>query len=419
MEEEKFETKKFNFKKGIIFAVLFLLIISYGIYQAYQLIKNPTNTVTVLEGKVYMKESTHGYIIRDEIVQKGDNYKNGIEEVKTEGEKIAKNDIIFRYYGENENVLTEKIEDINSKIQESLKNTISELNNNKDIASIDKKIDNKIAEIENLRSMQDIYEYKKDINTLLNKKLELISHMSKNDNELNNLISLKKQYENELTSDGKYVIADKSGIVSYRVDGLEELFTTQNFMYLNSELLNGTNLKTGQIVSSSNDSAKIVNNYKCYIAFISKSAEADLVSVGDSITIALSTGDEVAAKIVYLADENDDKMVVVEITKCVDKLVSYRKISIDIVWWSDSGLKVPNSALVEDDGLYFVVRNRVGYLNKIVVKVLRKNQNYSVVTNYTAEELKELGYSDEITQKMKKIKLYDDLILNPEINTDF
>lgn len=419
MEEENFETKKFNFKKGIIFAVLFLLIISYGIYQAYQLIKNPTNTVTVLEGKVYMKESTHGYIIRDEIVQKGNNYKNGIEEVKTEGEKIAKNDIIFRYYGENEDVLTGKIEDINSKIQKSLKNTISELNNNKDIASIDKKIDNKIAEIENLRSMQDISEYKKDINTLLNKKLELISDLSKNDNELNDLISQKKQYEKELTSDGEYVTATESGIVSYRVDGLEEVLDIQDFSYLNSELLDSLNLKTGQIVSSSNDSAKVVNNYKCYIAFVSESNEADFASVGDNITIALSTGDEVPAKIVYLADENDNKMVVAEITKCVDKLISYRKISIDIVWWSDSGLKVPNSALVEEDGLYFVVRNRVGYLNKIVVKVLRKNQNYSVVTNYTVEELKELGFDDEITQKMKKLKIYDDLILNPEIDTEF
>ena len=419
MEEENVETKKFNVKKGIIFGLIFLVTISYVIYQSYELIKNPTNTVTVLEGKVYMKESTVGYVIREEIIEEGENYQNGLEEVKTEGEKVAKNDVIFRYYGENEEEITEKIEELNSKIQEALKNTTSSINNNNDIDTINKKIDSKIAEIKTLSSMQDISEYKKDINTLLSKKLELISNLSENDNELNSLIAQRSQYEAELTSNGEFVTATESGIVSYRVDGLENVFTTDDFSYLNSELLDSLNLKTGQIVSSSNQRAKIVNNYKCYIAFMTESDEADLTNVGDYITVRLSTGDENSAKIVYLADEDDDKMVVVEITKCVDKLVSYRKVSIDVVWWSNSGLKVPNSALAEENGLYFVVRNRVGYLNKIVVKVLRKNENYSIVTNYTSDELKELGYDEEIIGNMRKLKLYDDLLLKPDVKTEF
>ena len=162
-----------------------------------------------------------------------------------------------------------------------------------------------------------------------------------------------------------------------------------------------------------------MNNYKCYIAFFSNSDESNYVDVGDEIIVKLSTGDEVSAEIVYIAPEEDGKILVVEITKCVDKLISYRKISVEIVWWSDSGLKVPNSALVENDGLYFVVRNRVGYLNKIVVKVLRKNENYSIVTNYTSEELKELGYNNEQINSLKNLKLYDELIINPNIEIGF
>ena len=417
MEDENLETPKFNFKKAIIVGAIFLIIIFYGLYQAYGLIKNPTNTVTVFQGSVQMSESTVGYIIREEIVEKGENYQNGMEEIKTEGEKVAKNGEIFRYYGDNEQTLTDKINDLNSQIQNVLANSMHVLNSN-DIVTLDNKIDAKLEAVKNLRDIQDISEYKKDINTLLSKKLELISNYGEIDEELKNLIEQKKQCESELTDGGEYVTATESGIVSYRVDGLEEIFNTQDFSYLNLEFLENLNLKTGQIVASNNECAKVVNNYKGYIAFFSKSSEADFVSVGNKITIRLSTGDEVEAEIVYIESEENGKIVVVQISKCVDKLISYRKVSIDVVWWSDSGLKVPNSAIAEKDGLYYVVRNRIGYLNKIVVKVLRKNENYSIVTNYTADELKEIGFGEEV-DKMKKLKLYDELTLEPNLSVEF
>lgn len=418
MEDENIETKKFNIKKAIIVGLIFLIIISYGIYQAYELIKNPTNTVTVLKGSVQMTESTVGYVIREEKVEKGENNQNGIEEVKTEGEKIAKDGIIFRYYGDNEEQLTANIEELNSQIQNALTNSLNVMSNS-DIVTLDKKLDDKIKAVKTLNSMQDISEYKKDINTLLAKKLELISDSDEIDDELKNLINQKKQYEAELTNGGEYVTATESGIVSYRVDGLEEVFNTQDFSYLNSEFLEGLNLKTGQIVSSSNECAKIVNNFKCYVAFVSNSNEANFASVGDNIVIRLLAGNEVDAEIVYMAQDGESKIIVAQISKCVDKLISYRKISVDVVWWSNEGLKVPNSALEEENGLYYVVRNRVGYLNKIVVKVLRKNENYSIVTNYTSEELRELGYSEENIEKIKKLKLYDELVLEPNLEVEF
>ena len=43
-----------------------------------------------------------GYVIRDEVVVKGNQYKNGMEQIKSEGEKVAKNENVFRYYSKNE-----------------------------------------------------------------------------------------------------------------------------------------------------------------------------------------------------------------------------------------------------------------------------------------------------------------------------
>ena len=96
----------------------------------------------------------------------------------------------------------------------------------------------------------------------------------------------------------------------------------------------------------------------------------------------------------------------------IDELLEYRKISIDVIWWKYSGLKVSNSALIEDDDKIYVEKNRANYTEKILVKVLRQNDTYSIVENYDEEELKQLGYSDEEISEGKSINLYDEVVLH-------
>ena len=56
-----------------------------------------------------MEETNIGYIIRNEQVVKGNNYKNGMEQIKNEGEKTSKGDSIYRYYSQNEEQLKKEI----------------------------------------------------------------------------------------------------------------------------------------------------------------------------------------------------------------------------------------------------------------------------------------------------------------------
>ena len=48
----------------------------------------------------------------------------------------------------------------------------------------------------------------------------------------------------------------------------------------------------------------------------------------------------------------------------------------------------------------------------MLVKVLRQNDTYSIVENYTNDELAELGYSVDEIQNMSQIKLYDQILIN-------
>ena len=105
-----------------------------------------------------------------------------------------------------------------------------------------------------------------------------------------------------------------------------------------------------------------------------------------------------------------------KIEKGIKELINYRKISFDLIWWDAQGLKVPNQAIVKENDLNYVVRKRAGYLNKMLVKVTKEGESYSIVEPYESEELKELGFSNEEIANYKKISLYDEIVLNPDLS---
>ena len=136
---------KVNKKVITVASLLVLVLVSYCLYKVVALIQNPTNTFSVEQGKVYQEEAATGYIIREETVVKGNNYKNGMVQIKTEGERVAKNEAIFRYYSNGEENLKNKIADLDSKIDEAIAGK-KELFTGSDVKAIDKQIEEGIPQ---------------------------------------------------------------------------------------------------------------------------------------------------------------------------------------------------------------------------------------------------------------------------------
>ncbi len=135
---------------------------------------------------------------------------------------------------------------------------------------------------------------------------------------------------------------------------------------------------------------------------------------GQTVKLRLSDSSEIDADVEYIMQQNDgDVMVIFKTNKSVEELIPYRKISIDIVWWSYSGLKIPNSAIIEEGGINYIIRNRTGYKDKILIKIKKQNKKYAIIENYTKEDLKTLGYDQEEIYNMKSISLYDEVLANP------
>lgn len=415
-EREK-TTKKttMNQKKKMILNVIIVAVLIYVVYAIYLLIKEPTNIFTIEEGTLYQEETDIGYVIRKETVVRGNNYKNGMEQIKAEGERAAKDENIFRYYSTNEESLKQKIAELDEQIQTAMTEDTSIFS--ADIKSLEDQIDEKLKEINEITDVTTLTEYKKEIDNLITKKAKIAGDLSPQGSYLNQLIEERKQYESQLNSGAEYVKAPMSGIVSYKVDGLEETLTPDNFGSINKEFLENLNLKTGEIVATSEEAGKVIDNFACYIATISSSEEAKQAEVGDDVKVRLSNNAEISAEITSISQENEDEvLLILKVNEQIEELINYRKISFDLIWWDETGLKIPNEAIVELDGLNYVVRNRAGYLNKILVNVTKQGEDYSIVQPYTTEELKELGFSNEEINSYRKISLYDEIILNPDLS---
>ncbi len=401
-------------KKAIIL-ISAIIIITYISWAIYLLIVHPTDVYIINQGTISQEDETVGYIIRNEQVQKSDNYTNGIYSIVSEGQRVAINEPIFRYYSNSEKDITTQISELNYKIQDLLEKENSVNNNNSntsaDIKAIESQIEAKISNINTLNNHQEINEYKKNIDTLISKKIKFIGDVTEN-KEIKSLVKERNELENKLKKGSEYQKAPMSGIVSYRVDGLEATLSPNNFNTINEQYLESLNLKTNQIISASNECGKVIDNFKCYIAVIMNSKEAMDANVNDTVKIRIANNEEENAKIVQINEESGKRTIIFQINKMNDVLINHRKISVDVIWWDVSGLKVPNQALIQENNLYYVTRNKAGVQAKILVKVKKQTDKYSIIEAYKNEELQELGYSAQDIRNYKKISNYDEIMIN-------
>lgn len=278
--------------------------------------------------------------------------------------------------------------------------------------NLDKQIDEKTQVLSSLVDIHTILEYKKQIQDIINKKSKIAGSLGQSGSYINELTAQKEEYEKKLTENSEYITAPKAGVVSYRVDGLESVLTTADFSSLTEETIEKLDLKTGKIISSSSESGKIIDNFDCYLATVLESEAAKKAEIGDTVTITLASGNEINAEVNYIAKQQNDKyLIVFDLKTLTDELIEYRKISFNITWWSYSGLKVPNSSIINgEDGLKYVVRKKSGAIQKMLVKVLKKNDKYSIVSCYSTDELQQLGKD---IKTYKKITQFDTILLYP------
>ena len=359
-----------------------------------------------------MKKKPSGYIIREEEILKGDDSSNGLTQIVSEGTRVSTGEPVFRYYSAEEDEITKQIQELDIEIDKALAQE-QNIGYSPEIINIEQEIKQELDQMFKQNDLRNIREYQKRINNYIVKKSEIAGELSPEGSYIKTLVEQRKNLSNVLTQNSKTINAPKPGMISYKVDGLEETITINNgdLKYVTSTLLDGLELNSCSSIPESKETGKIINNYYCYIACPMNTENSEVAEVGDEVTLRLPDGAEVSSEIYAINEEEGKRVIIFKIKENVEELVEYRKISLDIIWWKFDGWKVSNSALTVKDDLTYIVRNRAGNKEEIPVKVLRQNDTYSIVENYTDEELLDLGFSQEEVIEFPKIKLYDEIVV--------
>ena len=398
--------------RKIIAIILAIAAIIYTFFAIRTVIKNTADIYVVKQGELAKEDEAIGYIIRQESAVKGEDYKNGIYAIASEGQRVAVGESIFRYYSDSEKEIKNQINGLNYKIQELLlqqeKNDTSA-----DIKAIEKQIEEKMKTMNKLTNYQEIVENKKSIDNLITKKINFIGDVTENQ-EIKKLVKERKSYEEQLKNGSEYQKADIGGIVSYKVDGLETVLSVDKFDKITETYLNKLDLKTGKIVSTSNECGKVIDNFKCYIAVTLNSKNAMSAKEGDKVKLRISNDEELEAKIIKINGQSGKRTIIFEVSKLTENLINHRKIVVDVIWWNVSGLKIPKQALIKENGLYYVIRNKAGIETKLLVKVKKETDKFAIIAPYSDKELQEMKYSSSEIKKYKKITNYDEIVINKQ-----
>ena len=378
---------------GTVLVLLFVIILlNINKVEKQYIIQN---------GDIENTEIATAYVIKDEDVIEKDTNKVLLP-VAAEAERVAKNSIIATYKGADYESYQKTLEDLDKQIHEHMKDLPVVYSS--EIENIENQIYVKIKEANNENSYIKMQEYKKDINNLINKRAELIGNLSPDGAKIKELISDRNEYVKNAKKSNDNILATKAGIVSYETDGLEDVLKYEDIENITLDKVSNAckNIKT------SNNKIKIVDNYEAYIItkvsninyeYMKLNKEYIIRSIGDNVSI-------LRGELIRINELDDGYEIVFRISNGIEHLISAREIEIEIVWWNTTGLFVLRDAVFERDNISYVKVIKYGKYVEVPVKIMKHNEEYCIIENYTNSEIKEKGLERE-----HSIKVYDRLVV--------
>lgn len=412
---------------NLIFVVLslFIIMLVMLIIGIIRLVIQPTETTIIRNGELTKYEEVVGYVIRDEQVVDTSEYEGVMQKTLDDLTRVKNGGIIATYVSSSEQNLMKKIEEVDAKIQETMESQKTIYNN--DAKALDASI--QILLYDNLRNNKDITainESKIKLNENIKKKAQIVGELSPVGSKLKELIDERTKYEKQINDAKKELHSPKAGLVSYRIDGFEEILTTNSISNLTIGALNSLKINSNQVIASSKTKVKVVDNFSCYIAIFMKSAESKEAKLDDKLYLRIEniSNELIPATVEYISEEENGRLLFLKIENGVELLTKYRKLNLDVVWWNYSGLKLHKSLIGSKDvttsngnlisNVNYVTIKKAGYEDIAYIKVIKEFGDYAIVDNYSDEEYLELGFAEEEIKNFVTLKLYNEVVVNKQ-----
>ena len=241
-----------------------------------------------------------------------------------------------------------------------------------------------------LNNLNNMTSYSSSIRVLMEKRDTNLKDIDFEDEQLNTLRNSESNLQTQLKNRANSISANEPGIVSYKLDGQEEIITLDLLMNMvdtkcEQLIKDSSSIITGDLQIKQNEPVlRIVQNDEQYFACLLKNASMDEFKE-DSVHViripseAISIADCI---VIRCAVTRDGLMVVFKTSNQVERLLDRRTVDIEIVQTSTSGIRVPVSSLADADydrGIATIYVNESGYAKGYTVQVKDYDREYAII----------------------------------------
>lgn len=400
-------------KLGSFLILLFLLLyIPSLIFWVYG--KN-ISTDIIRIGELEDSLNVDAYIVRDE--RAINSPLDGISiRVINEGEKIKAGDTIATVLNKSSEKLLDDLKTLDLRIIKAQKEK-SENDDffSEDVRKLDKEIEEKLMLViaqGNSNSLSKAKVIKSEIDGLIQKKASITGSLSSSDAYIKSLKKEKSMLQGRVNENTKNIDSNSPGIISYIVDGYEELLNPEKIFDLTPKDLEGIKIRENNkdmddlSVEYNKPFVKVIKGIDYYTVFVMDKKRAGDFKVDDSLGIRINDIDKVVPGIVsYKSNEIEGKYVIaVKSDRALSETAALRKINIDLIKKYYDGLRVPVKSLINIDleskkaQIALVRANRAKF---VPVRIIGRNNEFAIIDNI--DEYAESG-----------ISLYSSYIINPK-----
>ncbi len=395
--------------KLIFFAIIFL----YFIYKLVfgMLFQDPLTEI-IQYGNIDSQKEYECIVIRQEFLIESP-IEGSVKYFAKEGEKVEKDFKVAEIYSLNMSAEDRnKLVDINNRIveikdlEESIFHTDIEKLDNEILSLIDNikksRIKNRYSQISFLKN---------ELNNKLDKKSRIKGGKSFSGINLENLETEKNILEEKINNSIVELYSPESGIISYYIDGVEEILNPENLSNIKIDFIKSLDIKPNSLqdenVIYNQPVFKVIDNTSWYIGILTDINDSETFKIGGNLIVEMN-GDQVNGLVEEIIKSEDDSLIIVKIHQQANNFHKERRLKLNIIKDNYEGLKINKDSIIEKDGQLGVYSLDINNKSTFVpIKIVGYKEDEVIINDGFYYENVE-----KISERIKTISLFDEILRN-------
>lgn len=409
--------RKKRFRITVISFILLYLILR----SVPTLLANNAKTILPEVGTLIDKFGAQGFVIKNETIVKATS-KGELELLPKEGTRVSAGTEIANINILNEHSsLKQELEQIN--------NSIIALEKSESDAEIIIKEKGKIEELQmstiddlqstiNVGKFDEVYLLKEKLNLYDDKVSDVSSKDTLLGQSIENLKNRKKVINEEMNKNHMKYYSNHGGIISYKIDGYEELYFPKDFENYTYDKINIPTSAKDKIndkktsIDVDEPIFKIVDNFEWYIGIKIE----DMKSIKDlennkSIIIEMKEDKkELSGRIVAINTSGNKGVIIIKLDTMLHEYYNMRFPELNIIKSKIEGLKIPTKSIVEKESVKGVyIKDPSSIVRFRPINILGEDEKYTYIEKGDSKAFIKVNGEEK---PVKTITLFDEVFLN-------